>query len=129
MGLKQTKKGQDITAITRQERQPLKERGHNAVGAANGIGQKDDYLYVIADGNFYRLTPAQIKTEGNLIHVKSATKRDRPIIDALQALQNMNAVVADLQAPGAVAASCACIALNIDVFDGHLQRLAKSQKV
>jgi hypothetical protein len=35
--------------------------------------------------------------------------------------------VADLQAPGAVAASCACVALNLDVCDGGLQRLAKGQ--
>jgi hypothetical protein len=131
----------------------------NAKGAAQGIGQTNDYLYVISGGQFYRLAPSDIKKDAFRINIASPNPADVPIIKALKAMQGLNCPVADLQAPelssigtgttssgagttssgagttssgagtttssarGPVSASCACIALNIDVFDGALEAL------
>jgi hypothetical protein len=112
----------------------------NAKGAKAGIGQTNDYLYVISGGEFYRLAPSDIKKDAFRINMASPGPGDVPIINALKAMQALNCPVADLQAPepsggsggsggsvssarGPVSASCACIALNIDVFDGALQAL------
>ncbi len=95
----------------------------NAKGFARGVGQKNDYLYVIVGKEFYRLAPSDIKKKKNRINTKKPKLTDLPIIAALEAMQRVNSPVADLQAPGPVSASCACIALNIDVFDGELQTL------
>jgi hypothetical protein len=115
----------------------------NVKGAAAGIGQTNDYLYVISGGQFYRLAPSDIKKEAFRINTAKPAPMDVPIIKALKAMQALNCPVADLQAPepsggsvggvsgggvgvgarGPVSASCACIALNIDVFDGALETL------
>jgi hypothetical protein len=99
----------------------------NTLGAARGIGQQNDYLYVIAGGKFYRLSPSQVKNSANEMDAKNPSPADAPIIRALQNLKDLNCPVADLQAPGPQSASCACIALNIDVFDGELQTLSKDE--
>jgi hypothetical protein len=96
----------------------------NAKGAAQGVGEANDYLYVIAGGQFYRLSPVEVKQHP--LDLKSP--RNQPIIAALKAMQSVNSPVADLQAPGPVSASCACIALNIDVFDGELHTLPAKVK-
>ena len=95
----------------------------NAKGAASGIGQTNDYLYVISGGQFYRLAPSDVKKDAFRINVARPDPVDVPIINALKAMQALNCPVADLQAPEPSSASCACIALNIDVFDGALQAL------
>lgn len=100
---------------------PADER--NAKGFARGVGQANDYLYVISGGQFYRLAPSDVKKDAYRINTKNPAPADVPIISALRAMQAVNSPVADLQAPGPVSASCACIALNIDVFDGELHTL------
>jgi hypothetical protein len=110
MGSKRTRDGRD---------------SRNVLGAERGIGQQNDYLYVITGGKFYRLSPAEVKQHE--IDAKAPSAADAPIIKALQNLKELNCPVADLQAPGPQSASCACIALNIDVFDGELQTLSKDK--
>jgi hypothetical protein len=119
MGLKQIKKGKDIARLPHEQA----AAPHNKVGAAEQVGQPDDYLYIIADGKFYRLSPTEVKK--NPIDMTTTPDVDKGVVRALTSLRDTNAVVADLQAPGAVAASCACIALNIDIFDTALQTSAK----
>jgi hypothetical protein len=124
MGFRQTRRGQDVAALPANA---LPSHNHNQVGATSNAGQPDDVLYIIVEGKFFRLNPDQVKQAPIPMTPsgEAADPVDQPIVDALNALRATNAVVADLQPPGAASASCACVALNIDVFDSALQRLAK----
>jgi hypothetical protein len=84
-------------------------------------------LYVITGGKFYRLSPAEVKAKGHEITDHGV---DHEVFAALKDLQAKNAVVADLPGENQLGqpASCICVALNLDIFDGALQAKMKAFK-
>lgn len=86
-------------------------------------GSPDDYLYVIAGGEFYRLSPKEVRKH----KITGKNKNDVDVVKALTDLAEKNAVVADLPGDSGLgaAASCICVVLNIDIFEGSLQTKVK----
>ncbi|HEV3193957.1 MAG TPA: hypothetical protein VGY54_25805 [Polyangiaceae bacterium] len=81
-------------------------------------GFADDFLYVIADdGNFYRLTKEEIKTDAHLI--KEPTTKgntDVEVYKMLTQMKEMKGILTDIQPK---TKSCICIALNLFYLDGE----------
>jgi len=88
-------------------------------------GKVDDYLYVIVDGSFYRLTKQQI-TEPKENKITRAGWGDR-VLDTFLDLQKNNVAVANLpnegfsgRPPHVHPDSCTCVAVNMDAFEPGL---------
>jgi hypothetical protein len=83
-------------------------------------GKIDDYLYVIVDGKYYRLTKAQIVDSQNAISLKNGWSQK--VLDTFDDLKAKNVTIANLPNPGIEPGkihpdSCTCVAVNLDTFE------------
>jgi hypothetical protein len=89
-------------------------------------GNASDFLYIIAGGKFFRLQPTDVQAKG---HEILDTGKDHELFETLKDLQKRGVVVADLPGPDAgPAASCICIALNLDVFEPSIKAKADATR-
>jgi hypothetical protein len=89
--------------------------------AGSAPGRPDDFLYIIVRNRFYRLSPVQVrgKAGAHEIPKQGGDAEDREVVETLTKFQEHGVMIANLSAGGAgVAASCACLALNIDLCEG-----------